>query len=82
MTNRKTKASRCRASIRHKPKVVKALPKVGVAVALPKDHVPVLALHIDKNMLHVVPVPKAAVKKNWWERFLVWSQGLDANIDG
>ena len=54
-----------------------AHPKIGVAVALPKDHVPVLAFHIEENMLHVVPVPKAVVKKNWWERFLVWSQGLD-----
>jgi hypothetical protein len=52
-----------------KPPLVRAKPKVGVAVALPKGTVPVLALHLDKNVLNVVPVPKEAVKKpqTWLE---------------
>jgi hypothetical protein len=57
-------------------KVVKAPPRVGVAIALPKGTAPVLALHVEEGLLHVVPVPTAALKKSWWEKFMAW-QGFD-----
>ena len=54
---------------------VKALPKVPVAVALPKNHVAVLA--VSAEGVHVLPVPKKVIEKTGWEKFLNWA-GFDA----
>ena len=64
-------------SKKHRPKrgkvrIVKVQPKTRIAVALPKNAVPVIAVD-PKGLLHVLPIPKATLKKKtWWEAFVEW----------
>jgi hypothetical protein len=59
----------------HSRKVIEA--RKPVAIAVPKGHVPLLAVHPQAGLLEIIPVPRAVLKeKSWWDKFVDWSGGL------
>jgi hypothetical protein len=53
-------------------KIIEA--KKPIAIAVPKGHVPLLAVHPEAGLLEIFPVPRKALKeKSWWDKFVDWA---------
>lgn len=60
------KTSKRKAKPTLRVKKVALPPNAVVRVAVPRDHVPVVAVHPVKGIVEVVPVPKKK-KLTWWQ---------------